>query len=775
MHRAHPHHYKIPCRVFGLPKHKRPAWPRFPPRVLVFAVALFTLALATGKSKAGQKSSSWRRSVVDVEHFVKVTSKRGLNSGHVAVGGPANSIKTISAGRDPMLNSILEGAPLALNAGTARAKMQAEPVHGASTNLTFLAQQRMKTKAHASRGSYVDVLAFVTSADAIPSGFDDAHFNLIVKDLPTGADAEPPAVRALLAGLRPQVVLSIGTDRSQFVFLEAALSPQQQATWFHVGQPEHLTASAAESFFWQAIQASNGAGPPTAPLVSVFSTAFKTGAKIEVPYASLVAQAYTNWEWVIYDDSPPDHGDTWRRLTALAAADDRVKVMRGDRNDGFIGSSKAKACGQARGVLLVEMDHDDRLTPDCLALLMAAHERYPTAGLLYSETVELYEYSNKTLDYGIHTAFGSSAPYNLLVNGAWMVAHTAPVPNHRSLRHIVGVPNHVRAWTREAYLAVGGHTRGLSVGDDYDLILRTLFCYPAVALRHMTYIQYRQLNGGTFTFLRNSLIQRMVGVIQRYHEPRIAELLARSGHPDDGPRATLGYKAKPLALQAAPRLPAIVEEYHHPTAMAPPDRPWITVVVSTFNNSVALDRALASLFAQDYKDWELVIVGDACPELDAYMERSKGGPIGDGSHPVRWYNLPNRVGDGSHAPRNYALNALVASDWVAHLDQAAVWKPEHLSSLVKLVAQNPEGLTFALASFELDGQAVVADSPQKFKVDTSSFLFRRSLIHKYGAWRPRSEVGYANNWELVSRWDKEAWAVTMQTTVSVPGRTVSKG
>jgi len=60
--------------------------------------------------------------------------------------------------------------------------------------------------------------------------------------------------------------------------------------------------------------------------------------------------------------------------------------------------------------------------------------------------------------------FGLLSLYKLLVRGSWMVAHTAPVPNHRSLRHIIGVPNHVRAWSRTAYLVVGGHTRGLSVG-----------------------------------------------------------------------------------------------------------------------------------------------------------------------------------------------------------------------------------------------------------------------------------------------------------------------
>lgn len=79
----------------------------------------------------------------------------------------------------------------------------------------------------------------------------------------------------------------------------------------------------------------------------------------------------------------------------------------------------------------------------------------------------------------------------MIWNDVWMTAAIAPALNDKSLRHIVGVPNHVRAWRREAYLALGGHARGMPVADDYELILRALFEYPAVYIRHMTYIQVR--------------------------------------------------------------------------------------------------------------------------------------------------------------------------------------------------------------------------------------------------------------------------------------------
>jgi hypothetical protein len=50
---------------------------------------------------------------------------------------------------------------------------------------------------------------------------------------------------------------------------------------------------------------------------------------------------------------------------------------------------------------------------------------------------------------------------------------------------------------------------------------------------------------------------------------------------------------------------------------------------------------------------------------------------------VRYYNLPNHRGSGHHSPLNMAVRGLVASDWIAYIKDSAVWKPGHLSSLVR--------------------------------------------------------------------------------------------
>jgi hypothetical protein len=122
------------------------------------------------------------------------------------------------------------------------------------------------------------------------------------------------------------------------------LSSQFRAKTFHIDRPEQLTAAAVESYYWTAIRAPLG-GTASEPLLSLFTPAYKSGGKIHIPYESLIQQTYQNWEWVIYDDSPTEHTETWRELSALRDKDVRVRIYKTDRNDAFIGSVKVRVHG----------------------------------------------------------------------------------------------------------------------------------------------------------------------------------------------------------------------------------------------------------------------------------------------------------------------------------------------------------------------------------------------------------------------------------------------
>src|SRR6185369_13409754 len=53
------------------------------------------------------------------------------------------------------------------------------------------------------------------------------------------------------------------------------------------------------------------------------------------------------------------------------------------------------------------------------------------------------------------------------------------------------------------------------------------------------------------------------------------------------------------------------------------------------------------------------------------------------------------------------------------------------------------------------------------RIDTSCLLHETSLFSKYGYWRTHKEVGYAHDWEIVSRWvqGNEPWVATELVTL----------
>ena len=50
--------------------------------------------------------------------------------------------------------------------------------------------------------------------------------------------------------------------------------------------------------------------------------------------------------------------------------------------------------------------------------------------------------------------------------------------------------------------------------------------------------------------------------------------------------------------------------------------PAVTVVVATYNRSRVLRHAVASVVASTFRDWELLVVGDACTDDSGEVVRS---------------------------------------------------------------------------------------------------------------------------------------------------------
>ena len=251
-------------------------------------------------------------------------------------------------------------------------------------------------------------------------------------------------------------------------------------------------------------------------MISVITPTFNTKPEVLArTWASLKAQTFTDWEWVVWDDSTS--GDTFRQLYGFASDERyRVRVFRSHVHSGSIGEVKRWGFMVANGDILVELDHDDELTPDALQEIHDAFAK--GVGFVFSDWCELFP-DGTSGKYPDGWAFGYGRNTWLDELRVWGLG--VEVINADTLRHIVSVPNHVRAWRASVYRELNGHNPELSVADDYDLIVRTALHTDWV---HIPKVLYRQhISPTTTQRLKNRLIQEKVADLAREYREAIDE------------------------------------------------------------------------------------------------------------------------------------------------------------------------------------------------------------------------------------------------------------
>jgi len=265
-------------------------------------------------------------------------------------------------------------------------------------------------------------------------------------------------------------------------------------------------------------------------VVSFFTPIYNTKEKLWTTYDSVKNQTFPNWEWVIVNDSS-DGGKTLKIALEIASQDHRVKVYDfREKSGGIIGESKYRAATLTKGRWLAELDHDDYLMPDCAKYIIEAANKFPDAGFIYTDSAELDEFHNSmTYPDGFCFGYGKYRKENHYRN-TWDVVDS-PNINPKTIRHIVGVPNHVRVWRRDIYFSVGGHNRNLSIADDYELIVRTFLKTKFVKIPKLGYLQYiyNNSNGRNTHDLSRADIQRRVRSIMYFYNDAINERFKELG------------------------------------------------------------------------------------------------------------------------------------------------------------------------------------------------------------------------------------------------------
>jgi len=111
------------------------------------------------------------------------------------------------------------------------------------------------------------------------------------------------------------------------------------------------------------------------------------------------------------------------------------------------------------------------------------------------------------------------------------------------------------------------------------------------------------------------------------------------------------------------------------TRIHPPKfRPFISVVIPTFNRAQQVQVALRSVLAQTYAEFEVIVVDDGSTDTtQEVVERFVGEQNGTGKQ-VRFFSQSNQ---GPSAARNKGI-VEARGDWIAFLDSDDQLLPETL-------------------------------------------------------------------------------------------------
>lgn len=212
-------------------------------------------------------------------------------------------------------------------------------------------------------------------------------------------------------------------------------------------------------------------------------------------WESIKAQTYIDWEWVIVANNG----------AVVSVNDPRVRVIQCPFGLKSVGFLKKYGFLAAKGAYLVEVDHDDMITPDCLEEVARAFHENPDVGFVYSNNAKLSDsFTPYSAEFGwAHRPFTwQGKTYHEM-----LIPEDAPT-------FIWYMPDHVRAWRATVYRDIGGHNEALDVLDDQDLITRT---YLRSKLHHIDKCLYLYRITGENTWLkRNRQIQS--GTVRMFHE-----------------------------------------------------------------------------------------------------------------------------------------------------------------------------------------------------------------------------------------------------------------
>jgi glycosyltransferase involved in cell wall biosynthesis len=175
------------------------------------------------------------------------------------------------------------------------------------------------------------------------------------------------------------------------------------------------------------------------------------------------------------------------------------------------------------------------------------------------------------------------------------------------------------------------------------------------------------------------------------------------------------------------------------------ESPLISITIPTYDRGrLLVERTLPSIYAQTYKNFEVIIVGDCCVDETESILRNIKDPR------VRFVNLKKRTKYPEDptlrwfisgvAPSNYALK-IVRGKWICYFDDDDIMDTNCLENLLRFAQKGSHEFVAGLYEEEKDGvlsiKGMRSDTEPEFG-GHSTWLYRSYLnFYKYNidSWR----------------------------------------
>jgi glycosyltransferase involved in cell wall biosynthesis len=211
-----------------------------------------------------------------------------------------------------------------------------------------------------------------------------------------------------------------------------------------------------------------------APFVSILTPVYDPPVQaLQAAIASVRSQTFADWELILVDDASQSPAVS-SAIARAAASDPRIRAITRQANGGIVAASN-DALAAARGEFVALLDHDDLLTADALATVVAAIRDEPETDYAYSDedkvdargrfydTFHKPDWSPERLRGQMYTAHLSVLRADLARDVGGFAATSDGSQDHdlvlrvtERARHIVHVPKVLYHWRAVAGSTAGG-------------------------------------------------------------------------------------------------------------------------------------------------------------------------------------------------------------------------------------------------------------------------------------------------------------------------------